>query len=90
MLRRQVPYGLCVLPIGKRPGQYSGLGGILAIAGAAWALSDIPTVSGTYMGVTVTISHGFGLYLTLVGGILALTGIVGLSLKGEEEEEDVE
>ena len=50
------------------------IGGMLAIAGAAWALSDIETGYG--------VSYGWGLYLTLGGGILALIGIPGFLLKG--------
>jgi hypothetical protein len=50
------------------------IGGILAIVGAAWAFSDIET--GTMWGMSV--SYGFGLYLTLVGGILALIGSLSL------------
>ena len=51
------------------------VGGLLSAASALWALSDIDT--GTMLGVTVT--YGFGLYLTLVGGIVAcVVGITGL------------
>ncbi len=50
------------------------IGGMLAIAGAAWALFDIETGYG--------VSYGWGLYLTLGGGILALIGIPGFLLKG--------
>ena len=49
------------------------IGGMLAIAGAAWAFSDIETGYG--------ISYGWGLYLILGGGILALIGIPGFLLK---------
>jgi hypothetical protein len=49
-------------------------GGLLSAASALWALSDIDT--GTMLGITVT--YGFGLYLTLVGGIVAcVVGITG-------------
>jgi hypothetical protein len=53
------------------------VGGILAIVGAAWGFSDIET--GAEMGLSY--GYGYGLYLTLVGGILALIGSLGL-LKG--------
>ena len=53
------------------------IGGILAIIGSAWALSDIET--GGILGVSV--DRGYGIYLTLVGGILGLIGILGLSNK---------
>jgi hypothetical protein len=56
-----------------------GIGAILAIAGAAWGFSDFfGGEPGTYMGVTI--SYGYGLYLTLVGGILALLGALGGSI----------
>jgi hypothetical protein len=42
------------------------IGGILAIVGTTWAFSDIETCG--------IISYGWGLYLTLGGGILALIG----------------
>jgi hypothetical protein len=57
------------------------IGGILAIAGAAYGFFDIET--GTEMGFLY--GYGYGLYLTLVGGILALIGaLVGgvLALTG--------
>lgn len=52
-----------------------GIGGILAVAGALWAFSDID--SGSVWGISV--SHGIGLYLTFVGGILCfISGFLGL------------
>jgi hypothetical protein len=50
------------------------IGGILAIAGAAYGFFDIDT--GTEGGFLY--GYGYGLYLTLVGGILALIGSLGL------------
>ena len=66
------------------------LGGILAIVGAAWGFFDIETGTGVRLEegigyIPVTSSYGYGLYLTLVGGILALIGaLVGgvLALTG--------
>jgi len=54
------------------------IGGILAIAGAAYGFFDIET--GTEGGFIY--GYGYGLYLTLVGGILALIGSLGILLKG--------
>jgi hypothetical protein len=51
-----------------------GIGGILAIVGSAWGFSDIET--GSILDISV--SYGYGLYLTLVGGILGLVGIAVL------------
>jgi hypothetical protein len=50
------------------------IGGILAIAGAAYGFFDIDT--GTEGGFLY--GYGYGLYLTLIGGILALIGSLGL------------
>lgn len=50
------------------------IGGLLAIIGSAWGFSDIQT--GGAFGVSV--GYGPGVYLTLVGGILGLVGVVGL------------
>lgn len=50
------------------------IGGLLAIAGPAWGFSDIPTTG--ILGISV--SYGTGVYLTLVGGILGLSGVIGL------------
>lgn len=48
------------------------LGGILAITGAAWGIADIDT--GSALGVSV--GRGSGIYLTLVGGIVCLGGML--------------
>lgn len=63
------------------------IGGLLAIAGAAWGFSAIPTggivgISSSY-GVDlsqfgISVGHGVGVYLTLVGGVFGLSGIIGL------------
>ena len=63
------------------------IGGILAIAGAAYGFFDIDTGPGwTSIGhLPACSSYGYGLSLTLVGGILALIGaLVGgiLTLTG--------
>jgi len=52
------------------------LGGVLAISGSAWGYSDIPT--GELLLIPVAVERGYGLYLTLVGGVLGLIGISGL------------
>jgi hypothetical protein len=59
-------------PKSKVPWAILGLGGVLAIAGSAWGLSDI-IING---GIAGTLNTGYGLYLTLAGGILALIGSV--------------
>ena len=57
-------------------------GGILAIIGAAWGFVDIDTGAITLgvegMNISATASYGYGLYLCLVGAILALVGSAGL------------
>ena len=63
--KTKIPWGILVIITG----------GLLSAASALWALSDIDT--GTMLGFSVT--YGFGLYLTLAGGIIALVaGLVGL------------
>ena len=49
------------------------IGGLFAIVGAAWAFADIET--GSLLGISI--DYGWGLYLTLVGGIVCLIGILG-------------
>ena len=49
------------------------VGGVLAIIGAVWGLSDIET--GSILGISV--SYGYGLYLTLAGGVLAFLAFLG-------------
>jgi NADH:ubiquinone oxidoreductase subunit 6 (subunit J) len=60
-------------PKAKAPWVIVHVGGALVIAGFAAGLSDIRDG-----GVTVFSGYGYGLYLTLFGGILGLTGIWGL------------
>ncbi|MBM4462074.1 MAG: hypothetical protein FJ012_01900 [Chloroflexi bacterium] len=60
-------------PKAKAPWVIVHVGGALVIAAFASGLSDIRDG-----GVTVFSGYGYGLYLTLVGGILGLTGIWGL------------
>jgi hypothetical protein len=62
------------VPKVKALGAILAIGGMLAIAGAAWALFDIETGYG--------VSYGWGLYLILGGGILALIGSPGFLLEG--------
>jgi hypothetical protein len=50
------------------------IGGILAIVSAIWGFSDIET--GRILGLSF--NYGYGLYLTLGGGILGLIGSLGL------------
>jgi uncharacterized BrkB/YihY/UPF0761 family membrane protein len=59
-------------PKAKAPWVMLHIGGALAIAGFVSGLSDIRD------GLTILPGYGYGLYLTLVGGILGLTGIWGL------------
>jgi len=58
----------------KVPWAILGVGGVLSIAGCAWGLFSITT--GTLLGYHL--GPGYGLYLTLVGGVLGLAGILGL------------
>ena len=60
-------------PKAKAPWIILHVGGALVIAGFAAGLSDIKDG-----GVTNFSGYGYGLYLTLFGGILGLTGIWGL------------
>lgn len=56
------------------------IGGVVAILGAAWGFSVVQTgtVSLPVIG-SVTSSYGMGLYLCLIGGILALIGgVIGV------------
>jgi hypothetical protein len=55
-------------PRTKLPWGLLGIGGVFALIGAIWGLSDIET--GSALGMSV--SYGAGLYLTLLGGILGL------------------
>ena len=61
-------------PKAKVPWAILGVGGVLSIAGCAWGLFFITT--GTLLGYHL--GGGYGLYLTLVGGVLGLAGILGL------------
>jgi len=63
------------------------IGGLLAIIGSAWGFSDISHIpsggilSGGIFGggiLGVSVGYGPGVYLTLVGGILGLAGVLGL------------
>jgi len=60
-------------PAMKMPWAILVVGGVLAIVGAVWGLSDIET--GSILGISV--SYGYGLYLTLAGGILAFLAFLG-------------
>jgi len=51
------------------------LGSALAVAGSAWGFSDIDT--GGFLGI-ISVDRGAGLYLTLAGGVIGLTGSLGL------------
>ena len=68
---------LCALAIPrvKLPWGILATGGILAIAGSAWAFIDISSDIEAYSDI---LSYGYGLYLTLIGGILSLAGVLGL------------
>jgi hypothetical protein len=57
-------------PRAKIPWGILGAGGVLAIVSSAWGLYDIRAGSLSYI-----TGIGYGLYLTLVGGILGLIGI---------------
>jgi hypothetical protein len=59
------------------------LGGILAIAGGIWAFAQISDVAGFVTGlagtgVAATIEAGYGVYLGIVGAVLALIGSFAL------------
>jgi hypothetical protein len=57
-------------PRAKAPWGILGAGGVLAIVSSAWGLYDIRAGSLSYI-----TGIGYGLYLTLAGGILGLIGI---------------
>jgi hypothetical protein len=59
------------------------MGGLIAILGAIWGFSVIQTGTVTFPDIgPVDSSYGYGLYLCLVGGILALIGgIMGVKAK---------
>jgi len=75
-------------PRAKAPWVILGAGSALAIAGFAWGLTDIRDggVMGFYSG------YGYGLYLTLVGGILGLVGFVrcGAAFKATRREPSIQ
>ena len=75
-------------PKAKVPWGILGVGSALVIAGSAWGLSDIRDggVMGFYSG------YGYGLYLTLVGGILGLVGFVrcGAALQAPSQEPSIQ
>jgi len=62
--------GLGALSGRKGLGYLLPLGGIIAIAGAGWGFADISGTTGADV--------GYGVYVCLVGGILALLGSLGL------------
>ncbi len=66
------------------------IGGILAIAGSAWAFVDInAAIAGVAavivqieaLGGSASVGVGYGLYLSIVGGVMALIGSLGLKGK---------
>ncbi|MFN4133281.1 MAG: hypothetical protein ACK4GQ_02800 [Candidatus Hadarchaeales archaeon] len=59
------------------------IGGILAIAGAGYAATKIAEFAGGIGGggIPISINIGIGIYLCIIGGVLALIGT--LSLKGK-------
>ena len=75
-------------PKAKAPWAILGVGSALAIAGCAWGLSDIRDggVMGFYSG------YGYGLFLTLVGGILGLVGFVrcGAAIRAPSQEPSIQ
>lgn len=54
------------------------VGGVLAIIGAALSFISIQTGTVTMMGMTARSSYGYGIYLSIVGGILGIIGARGL------------
>ncbi|MDI6642832.1 MAG: hypothetical protein QMD95_02125 [Candidatus Hodarchaeaceae archaeon] len=54
------------------------VGGMLAIIGAALSFRDIQTGTVTVMGITARSGYGYGIYLSIVGGILSIIGARGL------------
>jgi len=59
-------------PAVKAPWASLVLGSVLAIVGAVWGLSDIETINM----MDFAVSYGYGLYLTLSGGILAFFAFI--------------
>ncbi len=62
--------GLGALSGRKGLGYLLPLGGIIAIAGAGWGFADISGMTG--------VDIGYGVYVCLAGGVLALLGSLGL------------
>lgn len=59
------------------------IGGLIAIVGAGWGFSVVETGTVSLIGIgNVSSSYGYGLYMCLVGAILALIGgIMGARIK---------
>ena len=77
--------GIGTLAAKKVPGYLLPLGGILALAGGIWAFARIAQVAGAVAeaaaavaGVSVSASIGYGVYVAIVGAILALVASLGL------------
>jgi len=77
--------GIGILAI-KAVGYLLPLGGILALVGGIWAAARIAQAAGmlgelAIPGFTISVSIGYGIYVGIVGAVLALVGSLGL--KGE-------
>ncbi len=80
--------GAIGLLIAKRPlGYLLPVGGILALAGGIWCVARCAQLSGVIaqaiqaMGGTVSFDLGYGIYVGIVGAVLALVGSLGLKGK---------
>jgi len=70
--------GLLASPGMKNPAALLVIGGVLAIVGAVWGYLDISSELETIAAVPgVSAGVGYGIYLSLVGGILCLAGAYG-------------
>ena len=73
--------GIGTLTQVKVPGYLLPLGGILALVGGIWAfarMAQVAEVGVAAFGVSISASIGYGIYVAIVGAILALVASLGL------------
>ncbi len=63
----------------KSVGLFLPIGGILALVGGIWGLVDVGKAAVVAIGVpNMSVSIGDGIYVSIIGAILALIGSLGL------------
>lgn len=68
----------------KSVGLFLPIGGILALVGGIWGLADVGKAAIVAIGVpNMSVSVGQGIYIAIVGAILALIGSLGLKSGGK-------